>query len=140
MDVHELRVGNYIQLYRKPINKAKTFYKIAEIWLREGEYYIGGEDGFQCNADTGIEPIPLTEEILMKCGFEFFKYHNINTVWEKEDFNFFLAKHGETWVMGHFDNESCSSVSYFAHGNIQFLHQLQNLYWSICGEELKITL
>lgn len=74
-----------------------------------------------------IEPIPLTPEWLGKCGF-----NRINHV---EGYSFFAKKgccidiyENKTLLWGH--------VSYA----IKYLHQLQNLYHALTGEELTITL
>lgn len=71
-----------------------------------------------------IEPIPLTEEILLKCGFEKVREYL------------------------HIDNEIViqkDANGYYSHinsGNIYInsLHQLQNLYFALTGEELQVTL
>lgn len=71
-----------------------------------------------------IEPIPLTEEILLKCGFVpcsiIDNHFNISgmCIWKCNDM-FFCDKNGV---------------------HIKHLHQLQNLYFALIGEELKIQL
>jgi hypothetical protein len=74
-----------------------------------------------------IQPIPLTPEILEKCGFDrncILKiYQGVNIEWSygKE---VWLTKEGE--VIYEFENT-------------QHLHQLQNLYFALTNEELNYT-
>jgi hypothetical protein len=76
-----------------------------------------------------IEPIPLTEEWLLKFGFEYrkeilfdgwySKLINYNSIRIFKDENGFFKYY--------------SSITY-----IQHVHQLQNLYFALTGEELTI--
>lgn len=70
-----------------------------------------------------IEPIPLTEEILLKCGFEA-HYFGIKTYYNP----LFELDH-DFKLMG---------VDYNI--KVMYLHQLQNLYFSITGKELEVKL
>jgi hypothetical protein len=74
--------------------------------------------------DVGIKPIPLTEEILLKCGFQK-KYKS----YEKNDF---------TFIDGGYD-KFAYKLAILAK-TPKFLHQLQNLYFALTGEELQINL
>jgi len=70
--------------------------------------------------------IPLTEEILLKCGFEKHKdgFYHINgfaLCYRDEEKNFYLK-----------------DVDFYT--SITFLHQLQNLYFALTQTELKIEL
>ena len=68
--------------------------------------------------------IPLTEEILLKCGT------SLGLGWydfKPFEYNF---TSGELWVFG----------SDVAITHIKHLHELQNLYYSLCDEELNIEL
>lgn len=73
-------------------------------------------------------PIPLTEEWLVKFGFEINKHHF--TKWINETNTFIIM----------FDDRK---KNYFICDcpidcNIKFVHQLQNLYFALTGEELEI--
>ena len=82
-----------------------------------------------------VSPIPLTEEILLKAGFVKEVYYDAS--WLQKDFP----------VIG----ELCTSDKQHPLGNflfdmntdtlkIHYLHQLQNLYFALTGEELNINL
>ena len=88
-------------------------------------------------AFTEIEPIELTEEWLLKFGFEIgddgssnllhsYKeaFYGDNPV--TKDYLLILKNTGGAWFYRN---------GYF---KINTVHQLQNLYYSLCGEELKI--
>jgi hypothetical protein len=116
MKVQELRIGNYILgmfqnndgMFQSVIELNLTvFNEIAE-W--EGNDY---------------EPIELTEEWLVKFGFEF---NNLNETHYFENFSFRLhLRENEffyNWIGGNIF--------------IQHVHRLQNLYFALTGEELTI--
>lgn len=78
-----------------------------------------------------IEPIPLTDEWLIKFGFE------ENGLDKKEN-----KKYRLTWEEGVFDIYRISSF-YLDDGKhyepkIEFIHQLQNLYFALTGTELTL--
>lgn len=126
--------------------------RLKECELRIGNQLLGGKvvsinsdsftvnDGYQ-NWTSSImttkwineQPIPLTEELLLRCGFEltntkrkqYFKWVNrgrklrVLRGIKRVGYRFFATSEG----------------FYF---DCQYLHQLQNLYWILCGEELNI--
>ena len=73
-----------------------------------------------------IQPIPLTEEILLKFGFE--KQHN------EDDFDYWFKKGFCDDILWEHSEGFCHSLNYG--GDIKYVHQLQNLYFSLTGEEL----
>jgi len=79
-----------------------------------------------------VKPIPLTEEWLLKFGFEKQIADDINyhfDWWEKGEFN-------EGFVWQH-DKGFCFNFGY-GH-DLDYVHTLQNLYFALTGEELTIT-
>ena len=124
MEAKELRLGNLISVYRKPTDKELSHYAVQEIyeWENDENYYVVIDDTFSVNIETGIIPIPLTEDWLLKFGFKGWdlgKYTLILT-----NGNFFDFQHGL---------ESTPIAK-----NIKHVHQLQNLYFALTGEELTI--
>jgi hypothetical protein len=85
------------------------------------------------NGYIKFEPIPLTEEWLIKMGFEksvdttnlFVKIENINEVQYEITFN---------------EKVGCSlyAEEFWLKDEIKYVHTLQNLYYALCGEELTI--
>lgn len=75
-----------------------------------------------------LKPIELTEEILLNCGFvkdEFDNWENETRLglYKPEEFDGYLSVWGESTV-----------------GECNYLHQLQNLYFALTGQELEINL
>lgn len=70
-------------------------------------------------------PIPLTEEWLLKFGFE--KYEDIPWTYIKGPIKINAGNHFTIFVFDRSINQDC----------IPKIHQLQNLYFALTGEELK---
>ena len=111
INANELRIGNLVAL------KDGYFVPIAD-----GGILAINQKRFECY------PISLTPEILEKCGFVM---HKTSQLWRKD--NFYLHHYLVS------DNEYCFKYSDFTSSSIQYLHQLQNLYFALCGEELNYT-
>src|SRR5690606_25206485 len=79
-------------------------------------------DGWQA------EPIPLTEEVLRKAGFEF-----INEAGGFANEKHIIYWNGEWWSVHPFCTNDNDCVI-----NINSLHQLQNLYFALTGQELEV--
>ena len=132
MNANELRINNwveyegrYFQLYAIDANMP---------FLNTAEFGVGVVDY------NNIFPIPLSPEILEKCGFELNRNNELSI--EIND----IASHLELMSgTGGFYYPSFTQTPqgdeertvYF--NRINSLHQLQNLYFSLCGEELTIT-
>ena len=80
--------------------------------------------------DISIEPIPLTEDVLLKYGFE-----NLSEDWY--EINLFDGTRklsinlNEGWAIG--DEDYIREVVF---NGTMHLHQLQNLYFALTGKEL----
>jgi hypothetical protein len=127
MKATDLRIGNYIQDFEdKPY-----YFQIESIENNNGDYWVTYRDGsISCIVDA-LEPIPLTQEWLVKFGF-------------KEDSDLYFSKTIEPYCELYYnkkDKTICIGQPYEAGGTeLKFLyvHQLQNLYFALTGEELTI--
>ena len=72
-----------------------------------------------------IEPIPLTEEWLLKFGFE--KNKNSDLYFRLNNYEYFIEN-------GIIDN----GYSRMNEISVKYVHQLQNLYFALTGKELEI--
>lgn len=70
-----------------------------------------------------FKPIPLTEEWLLKFGFKFKSYGYGDTEWKQWSFNGYSL-----------NSFTCNTSGV----DVKYLHQLQNLYFALTGEELKV--
>ena len=91
-----------------------------------------------------IKPIPLTHELLEKCGFSDKDYKSgyigIEIKAGGMITDFVLTK---PQVLGEFQKQFCweytaGNIPFFL--KLEYLHQLQNLYFALTGEELEINL
>lgn len=147
IDPRELRIGNYISYY---IYDQQNPYpdRIKSIYFGDEskEYRLEMESGkFSLGHLTiqGIKPIPLTEDILMKCGFKrkenfcnrdhFCLYYNHFYI-DVFHVNHTIQKY--IWNI-HIDDESFMNVGY---GHFDYVHELQNLFYDLCKTPLDIKL
>jgi hypothetical protein len=123
MKATELRIGNWVN--GEFINGE---FLLSQI------FRIDGND--DC---SGLEPIPLTTELLEKCGF-------VRS--QDEDENSLTLINGRKtfkWVEGNDDDyfliyQTDCGLDYNTAFELEYLHQLQNLYFALTGEELEINL
>ena len=120
MMIQELRIGNYIQLYRHAEDSYKSIHKIKGFFFEDtlNDYAVELEDGFIVGV-KGFRDIPLTEDILLKCGED-----NEHLMVDK--LGFVIFKNGYPYQ--------------FVRDDYKHLHSLQNLYHSLRGEELNVEL
>lgn len=120
----ELRIGNYLYYRDK-----ESFLEVVSLGSR---FETINERGLLYGSDDIEEykPIPLTEEILLKCGFEYSSKDWLELKYKNLIFNT--------------DRSVNMSVVYLNTCNdwleIKHLHQLQNLYFALTGKELEIKL
>lgn len=114
MKANELRIGNWLIGYdNKPFQ-----------WSEEDFYTTQGG----LVSELVLSPIPLTEEILLKAGFE------------KEGFGFYLYKYFIVRKIRLTDNHWRFIFRHRDIKDIEHLHELQNLIFALTGEEIKIEL
>ena len=122
MKANELRLGNYILDVFDLKNTV-----IRKIDLEDLSMFIN-----YSNHPLPFRPIPLTEEILLKCGFEKSAWDNFST------------------FRNSFCSDGCIVISlehkYIEIGDltldieIKYLHQLQNLIYALTNQELNVEL
>jgi len=123
MDARELRIGNVVS--RIDLGNEEL---IIETIIELGQKAtISGPIKVICEYDD-IHPIPLTEEWLEKYGF---------TQDERNKFEWWDEEGGTS-----FDNCLTGPFRTYTNGGhvvlIEYVHQLQNLYFALTGTELEI--
>ena len=120
MKANELRIGNLVYLVDKE--------KICEI--------LDGHEIDECDENPLVQPIPLTEEWLLKFGFDlydgFSNMRFINIV--KHEYDSSTISFSHTEQLTRFSNGHPKGSTLIPH--IKYVHQLQNLYFALTGEEL----
>jgi hypothetical protein len=113
MKANELRIGNLVLIPYNKSNKKEGFYEVTISAVGGFGGYIGPED---------YQPISLTEEWLLKFGFISNPYEDR---YEKGVLHVECDKtKGETQLW----------IENMPH--IKYVHELQNLYFALTGEEL----
>ena len=133
MKANEIRVGNWIKDPRPFNQETKKFFKMTE-----NGYFKATARDIQFAEE--FEPIPLTEGILLKCGFK--KSRNIGCYDTDKDAFFFESDKISLTI-----DFILSSSNHYYRSNpvdgaipLKYLHQLQNLVFSVTGQELEINL
>lgn len=119
IDIKDLRISNWVY---KNIFVPNQYFQITK--------------GFEIDsADDPIidyQPIPLTPDILVNCGFT-----ELSSAWfEKDGVKILFGYTKEYGDFFHYTQEDELVVS----PAFKSVHQLQNLYYSLTGKELEITL
>jgi hypothetical protein len=123
IDAKELRIGNIC--LRK--NKHTEIEQIHELTAS----CILDISSNGVNSSFIYQPIQLTEELLLKCGFEK-NFEWTCSIYIKGNYKLVYYVGEKGWSIG-FKN-------YSDYSNLNYLHQLQNLYWCLVGGELNISL
>ena len=133
MKATELRIGNYYYYTcEDSLDERKKWCEVCQIDSQDLVLLESNQ------GDEDFNPIPLTEEWLLKFGFEKTKHSHGYACYIKDGFDFDIVSHGRYWVLAIYKDESCTDSLYFAHGRLEYVHQLQNLFFVFTGEELTI--
>lgn len=128
VDVNELRIGNWFIGYdNKPFQWELEHFKMLST----------------VDVDEIIKsPIPLTEDILLKCGFEKKSMYDVEKyrieVWFLEDIGY-LSPNFEYCINASNDHSEYDNITALS-TPMNSLHQLQNLYFSLTGKELEVKI
>lgn len=133
MKANELRQGNLILgVYEQEIDRGNGIIEDVEcedvvtfLGYDPFEKYFWVEGGGVDDYDK-FNPIPLTEEWLERFNLKRNKDGNPN-YWEAVGFC------GEFY-----SNIRCFELNWYEHAPCQYVHQLQNLYFALTGEELTL--
>lgn len=149
MKASELRVGNFLFDSVEDIGVIQVTEIKNMVDNRIGNMsicYYGVNGGYSTTSleensnnneidDYMIQPIPLTEEWLLKFGFKEYKDFGHKTgCFDYINFGFsYLIDTKKIRIMHKGNN-----MSHILQNEVHYVHQLQNLYFALTGEELKI--
>jgi hypothetical protein len=135
IQVNELMIGNILidngfEAISDSTDIMDSVVSITSIWdSGKLDYYIGRKVGeiYENESIKEFSPIPLTEDWLVRFGFIFSNNQTQAKKYYNESGNIF----GLNFVDGVYE---------FTWGAtpIRFVHQLQNLYFALTGEELQL--
>jgi len=133
MDAREIRIGNLVM--------ASVFGGKGEsVWVHlEGEVHTAGKDVIKLGDGVtfpieSLSAIPLTEEWLLKLGFTCSSSGKFKEIKLNTNSSLFKMKEDDYITMeigGDMPDETELK-------HIKHVHQLQNLYFALCGEELTV--
>jgi hypothetical protein len=129
MEAKELRIGNYLQT-----KDGKRLTGVTDIFTKDYDNW-----DFLCYKyqSKDVEYIPLTEEWLLKFGFENNASDNSGDEWAGG-----VKEHGNFRIFPNHDMIKYYPVNinegYWLPIKLKYVHQLQNLFYCLCGKELEI--
>ena len=134
MKLQDLRIGNYV-VYEATTHIVSAIGRsgVYSWWVKDGEpvieYRLLDADGKQVEDPyfdqiSNYEPMPITEEWLLKFGFE---------NWDK---NKWVDSNSVLTISKNDDNFLCLINQRDV--DILYVHQLQNLYFALTGKELTL--
>ena len=130
MKANELRPGNYLLIDNVPQQVLAIIPNENSVEFIDGEYFKilfkhhKYNTSFETYSDDNVEPIPPTEVILLRLGFEKTSCDEMTIVIKNEVFYYKLFKGYIEW-----------------NGNKilkKYIHEIQNLIYELTGEELTI--
>jgi hypothetical protein len=141
MKSQDLRIGNYLY-YEHTTHIVSGIHgnKVYSWWVKDGEPVIEYEakdiSGTQVenpyiDVISQYEPIPLTEEWLIKLGFE--KLTDSKDGFKNTTYTY---TKGISFIV-YFDGVRLST-NFWMGNEKHYIHQLQNLFYVLSGEELTI--
>lgn len=143
VDEKEIRIGNWFKHLAVWSDRNedheldnKPFQWTFGDWYRCGESLLDVEN---------IEPIPLSDDILLKCGFETNRiYWFKNKTAKYWDLILHDMTNSDQIEKGFYaalmETKTKKTDEIFLERPIKYLHQLQNLFFILCGKELNISL
>ena len=141
----DLRIGNWVKV-NDPIFGVNA-YKVATI---RDNGIITLSDNISCSVNN-IEPIELTEELLVNIGFEkielvekklymYYKEVRINNYSYLLDFRVMPKDECIVLYVMKLGDDEVDYSTIFYNDNIKYLHQLQNTYYLLTGQEMEVEL
>ena len=124
ISANELRIGNWVNIPECAINAQIVALTKTEFFIEQDSHDLGDYELYFLYESA--HPIPLTPEILEKCGFE----QDWVVVGEDRE-EFAIWKKGSIIF-----NQRLEASVGWDDVDIKHLHQLQNLYFAMTGKEL----
>lgn len=130
MKANELRIGNWVNFTYK--HKGEYNSRACRvIGLDDAGQILVLDKGLTLELRGEAQPIPLSPEVLEACGFAKDEQANGDVIWFRASVQYIYPKSGHPHFM-HYGYPISSQ-------RCQSLHQLQNLYFSLTGEELNYS-
>jgi hypothetical protein len=127
MKANELRIGNY---YMFADYNGIVYGQVKEI--KHNQFgFLSDYDGVNFEI---CRPIPITEEWVLKLGFEYHSFDKNYVIKNKDGYCNSIKNNDGEWC---YNNDISDANCYFIR-ELKYIHQLQNLYYALNEEELTI--
>lgn len=140
MKIQELRIGNYVKgtFTNFCEDEAPQNECVCEIVILDETAQSGFTKWANSIEEKGkfveewdrLDGLILNDEWLLKFGW---KYNNITNRYELDDWRFYIAK------PANYDGFLLCEGSTVITDRLKYVHQLQNLYFALTGEELVLS-
>jgi hypothetical protein len=127
MKASELRIGNY---YMFADYNGIVYRQVQEIKHNQ----FGLLSDYDIVNFEICRPIPLTEEWVLKLGFEYHSFDKNYVIKNKDGYCNSIKNNDGEWC---YNNDISDANCYFIR-ELKYVHQLQNLYYALNEEELTI--
>jgi len=124
---NELRIGNYILINgaRQQVNSINARNNGIQVG-----YLVAGVEKVENCTSAAVQPLLLNNEVLADCGFEFDDYYKL---WQKK----IDGKKADMQI--NLDYDITDFMRRPLIKAISSLHQLQNIYFALKGNELEFS-
>ena len=138
VNIKDLMVGNFV---KSPQGVVEVHNVLTDSIMTKSD-----KKGICISRATNIEPIPVTEEMLKRIGFEedttagepwpFWRYWDKDGRYKLDVYPDELYCNSDRKFGLHIDNDVCNTIG---SGEFTYVHELQNLVRVIAGHDLPIT-
>lgn len=139
MTANELRIGNYANnkfWNPEPNNERWSYSEVKIIGVLNDTFYFTFRNDKRVIKTKELYGIPLTPEVLDKCGLTRHKCGMSGAdMWQGMDGWSINDRFFSGWLFRG-NGKELKLVGYY-NSKIKYLHQLQNLYFALTGEELQ---
>jgi hypothetical protein len=137
MRAEELRIGNWVEYFGK-IRKIDGIKAMSiggyAVEIIETDIHGRSISEYSPLESLNLKPIPLTEECLVRFGFEYIDYYNNYRIIAGDYYNSVQLRDGEWLYNGDISDAECYGIR-----EIKYVHTLQNLYHALNDEELTLN-
>lgn len=131
IQANELRIGNLILDRGEKVLRVDWFER-EKICMK---MVIRGTEVHPLTEEVKhLHPIPLTEEMLLKCGFKKSPVFGAYYIDVDDELQIYVGTTKRISLINQLDEDEHYSII-----QVDSLHQLQNLYFALTGEELNVS-
>jgi hypothetical protein len=142
MKANELRIGSIISINGENVIVDHIKCNEDSVTVKDGFIIVFNGGDLETDGNDNIKPIPLTPSILEAAGFELINSFHPTYYFSQSDavLELLLSPDEKTWMTKIYNNYSELSTRFVLIKNTYYLHELQNLYFSLTGTELEIDI